>query len=55
LGRKPTVSAFEALAWVRHAAKRNPDAVCNAIGHILGAVTSAECHNYFVNAGYEST
>jgi transposase len=39
--------------WLRHAAQRTPDAVCNAIGHILGAVTAAECHNYFVNAGYE--
>jgi transposase len=41
--------------WLRHAAKRTPDAVCNAIGHILGAVTSAECHNYFLNAGYDPT
>jgi hypothetical protein len=38
---------------MRYAAERIPDAVCNAIGHILGTVTSAECHNYFVNAGYD--
>jgi transposase len=41
--------------WLRHAAKRTSDAVCNAIGHILGSVSSAECRNYFVNPGYEST
>ena len=41
--------------WLRHAAKRTPDAVCNAIGHILGSVSAAECRNYFINAGYEPT
>jgi transposase len=41
--------------WLRHAAKRTSDAVCNAIGHILGSVSSAECRNYFVNPGYEPT
>ena len=35
--------------WLRHVAKRTPDAMCNAIGHILGSVTSAECCNYFFN------
>jgi putative transposase len=38
--------------WLRKAAKRSVDAVSNAIGEILGTVTSAECQNYFLNAGY---
>ena len=38
--------------WLRKAAKRTADAVCNAIGPILDEVTSAECRNYFANAGY---
>ena len=41
--------------WLRHAAKRTPDAVCNAIGHILATVTPAECRNYFINSGYAPT
>src|ERR1700745_381677 len=41
--------------WLRHAAKRTPEAVCNAIGHILGSVSPVECRNYFINAGYEPT
>jgi transposase len=39
--------------WLRKAAKRTVEAVANAIGPILDAVSSAECNNYFVNAGYE--
>lgn len=39
--------------WLRKAAERTKDAVCNAIGHILDTVTAAECSNYFTNAGYE--
>jgi transposase len=38
--------------WLRQAAKRSVDAVSNAIGHILDAVTPDECRNYFANAGY---
>jgi transposase len=39
--------------WLRKAAKRSTDAVYNAIAPILDAVTSAECANYFANAGYD--
>ena len=41
--------------WVRKAAKRTVDAVCNAIGRTLDTVTSDECRNYFAHAGYEPT
>ena len=41
--------------WLRHAAKRTPEAICNAIGLILGSVGPVECRNYFINAGYEPT
>jgi transposase len=41
--------------WLRKAAARNPDAVCNAIGDILDTVTSRECRNYFTKAGYGPT
>jgi transposase len=41
--------------WLRKAARPTTDAVCDAIGQILGAVTSEECANYFANAGYEQT
>ena len=41
--------------WLRKAAKRTVEAVYNAIGPILDTVTSAECANYFVNAGYDQT
>jgi putative transposase len=39
--------------WLRKAAKRSTEAVCNAIGYILGTVTSDECANHFANAGYD--
>jgi transposase len=39
--------------WLRKAAKRTVEAVANAIGPILDTVSSAECANYFVNAGYD--
>lgn len=39
--------------WLRKAAKRTVEAVADAIGPILDAVSSAECNNYFVNAGYD--
>ena len=38
--------------WLRNAAGRSLDDVCDAIGRILDSVTPAECTNYFVNAGY---
>ena len=41
--------------WLRKAAKRTADAVCDAVGQILETVTSNECQNYFKNAGYEPT
>jgi transposase len=39
--------------WLRKAAKRTIDGVANAIGPILDSVSSHECNNYFVNAGYD--
>lgn len=39
--------------WLRKAAQRTTNDVCNAIGRILDTVTSDECANYFVNAGYD--
>lgn len=41
--------------WLRKAAKRTADAVCNAIGNILDTITAPECSNYFQNAGYDKT
>ncbi|MER9296372.1 transposase, partial [Mesorhizobium sp. M0621] len=38
--------------WLRKAAKRTVETVCDAIGQILGEVTSTECRNYFTEAGY---
>jgi putative transposase len=38
--------------WLRKAAARTQDAVCDAIAHILGTVTASECANYFMEAGY---
>ena len=40
-------------AKVPHGRKRSTDAVYNAIAPILDTVTSAECANYFANAGYD--
>jgi transposase len=37
---------------LRKAAARTVEAVCAAIGQILGTYTSDECANYFKNAGY---
>jgi putative transposase len=39
--------------FLRKAAARTSDAVCDAIGRILEMVTPAECRNYFAEAGYE--
>jgi transposase len=41
--------------WLRKAAARTPDAVCDAIGHILDTVTASECSNYLIEAGYAPT
>ena len=41
--------------WLRKAARRTTEAVYNAIGPILDAVTAGECANYFLNAGYDQT
>ena len=41
--------------WLRKAAKRTTEAVCDAIAHILESVTSEECSNYFANAGYDQS
>ncbi|MBZ9992889.1 transposase, partial [Mesorhizobium sp. BH1-1-4] len=41
--------------WLRKAARRTVEAVCDAIGQILGTVTPIECRNYFIEAGYAPT
>jgi transposase len=41
--------------WLRKAAQRTVETVYQAIGPILGAVSSDECTNYFANAGYDHT
>ena len=40
---------------LRKAAARTVEAVCAAIGQLLGTFTSTECANYFKNAGYGLT
>ena len=40
---------------LRKAAARTREAVCNAIGRLLGSYTPAECSNYFRNSGYRYT
>ena len=40
---------------LRKAAARTVEAVCAAIGKLLGAFTSEECANYFRNSGYAPT
>ncbi|TJX03019.1 MAG: IS630 family transposase [Mesorhizobium sp.] len=39
--------------WLRKAAKRTVETVCNAIGQTLNRVTPLECSNYFANSGYD--
>jgi transposase len=39
--------------WLRKAAKRTVEAVCQAIAEILDRTTPNECSNYFTNAGYD--
>jgi transposase len=38
--------------WLRKAAGRTSDAVCDAIAQILATVTATECINCFIKAGY---
>ena len=40
---------------LRKAAARTIEAICAAIGELLGAFTPEECANYFRNAGYAPT
>ena len=40
---------------LRKAAARTVEAVCAAIGKLLGAFTATECANYFRNSGYAQT
>jgi transposase len=37
---------------LRKAAARTVEAICTAVGHILGTFTPQECANYFKNSGY---
>ena len=39
--------------WLRTAAKRTVETVCQAIGEVLNRITPDECSNYFANAGYD--
>jgi transposase len=41
--------------FLRKAAARSGEAICAAIGEILGAFTPDECANYFQNSGYAQT
>ena len=40
---------------LRKAAARTREAVCCAIGQLLGSYTSEECANYLRNSGYTQT
>ena len=41
--------------WLRKAAQRTTETVCNALAPILNTVSPAECANYFASAGYNQT
>jgi transposase len=41
--------------WLRKAAKRSHDDLCDAIGTILDQISHDECSTYFAAAGYGST
>jgi transposase len=41
--------------WLRQAAKRSVETVCDAIGQLLDEFTPQECANYFKDPGYAST
>ncbi|TPM24066.1 hypothetical protein FJ958_24105 [Mesorhizobium sp. B2-3-5] len=54
----PDLNAFEQLFsklkhWLRMAARRTIETVCDAIGQTLDRVTPMECSNYFENSGYD--
>jgi transposase len=51
----PIENAFAKLkAMLRKTATRNVECLWNAIGHVVGAFTSADCANYFSAAGYDA-
>ena len=53
-GLDPIEQVFAKLKHqLRKAQARMPDAVCAAIGQLLGAFNAAECANYLANSGYE--
>jgi putative transposase len=41
--------------FLRKAAERSFDAVCNRIAQLFDAFTPQQCENYFVNSGYKPT
>ena len=41
--------------WLRDAAERTYDTLCEAIGNILPNISAQECRNYLANAGYGQT
>src|SRR5260221_13426346 len=52
----PIEQVFAKLKYLlRKAAARSVEAICAAIGQILGAFTPDECANYFQNSGYAHT
>ncbi len=52
----PIEQVFSKLKQLlRKAAPRTLEAICAAIGQILGAFTPEECANYFGNSGYSPT
>jgi transposase len=52
----PIEQVFAKLKHLLHkAAARTLDAVCEAIGQLLGPYTPDDCKNYFRHAGYEPT
>ncbi len=53
-GLNPIEQLFGKLKhYLRKAAKRTREAVCDAIGQILATITSNECQNYFAKDGYD--
>ena len=39
---------------LRKAAARTLEAICNAVGQLLGTFSAEECANYFSNSGYQA-
>jgi len=51
----PIEQVFSKLKHLlRNAAQRTLEAICAAIGQILGTYTSQECASYFKNSGYRA-